>query len=216
MKKLYKWNLFLGAVILFAASCRTPQPLAGKFKDEWQKGRENNADVFVVKNDGKKIAGKKLDFSNQYAYKYKAEMEWIAVDGKKINYGQYNTIQTPEAYKMLYDPQIPEVYPYGIYACRIRSGKIDLYEYQPLVALDYREKKYPYHEYVFQKDNEKPEALNYATFANAISDNQEVLAKFKELFPSGIISKKNIQETLSHITEVADLYNRSAGPLKEF
>ena len=89
----------------------------------------------------KKIAGKKLEFSNLYAFKYKSEMEWIAVDGKKVNYGQYNAIQTPSAYQMLYNPELPELYPYGIYASRIRSGKIDLYEYQPLVAHDYREKK---------------------------------------------------------------------------
>ena len=77
-------------------------------------------------------------------------------------------------------------------------------------------KNIPYHEYIFQKDKGKPEALNFISFSNALSDNKEALNKFKELFPAGTISKNNVEETLSHLTEVAELYNRNAAHLREF
>ena len=78
-------------------------------------------------------------------------------------------------------------------------------------------KKHPYHEYIFQKDKGKLEALNYTNFANALSDNEEALQRFKTLFPAGLITKKNVEETLTHLTEVAELYNKNAaGHLKEF
>ena len=59
MRKFDKLTLLLGASVCFAASCKAPQPLAGKFKQEQQKGKEEGATVFVVKNDGEKNCRKK-------------------------------------------------------------------------------------------------------------------------------------------------------------
>ena len=47
MRKFHNFNL-LGAVILFTVACRAPQPMAGKFKEEWQKGKEGSSSVFVL------------------------------------------------------------------------------------------------------------------------------------------------------------------------
>ena len=206
MKKFNNLSLLI-AVILFAASCMTPKPFAAQFKHEKQKGKDTSAEVFVVTKTGEKITGKKLQFSHAYAWKVKSEQEWIAVDGKKIAYGQYEAVQTPNAYHILYNPGEPSKYPYGIFVNRIRFGKINLFEYEPLKANDYRNKTMPYHEYVFQKYNGKSEALDYNSFADAISDNSAAVEKLKELFPSGIIQKTDVAATLKNLTTVAEIYN---------
>jgi hypothetical protein len=206
MKRFYNLSLLM-AVIFFATSCMTPKPFAGQFQHEKQKGKDTSAEVFVVTKDGEKIAGKKLQFSHAYAWKVKTELEWVAVDGKKIPYGKYEAVQTANAYQVLYNPGQPAKYPYGVFIDRIRFGKINLYEYQPLKANDGRNKKVPDHEYVFQKHNGKTELLDYNSFALAISDNIAATQKLKELFPAGIIGKSDVAKTLKNLTEVAEIYN---------
>ena len=195
------------AVIFFGTSCMAPKQFASQFHHENQKGKDTSAEVFVVTKGGEKIAGKKLQFSHAYAWKVKSELEWVAVDGKKIAYGNYEAVQTPDAYYVLYNPGEPAKYPYGVFINRIRFGKINLYEYEPLKATDNRNKKAAYHEYVFQKYNGKSEALDYNSFADAISDNKAAIEKLKELFPSGTIEKSDVAKTLRNLTRVAELYN---------
>ena len=132
----------------------------------------------------------------------------MAVDGQKIRYGQYDAVQTKKAYQILYNPGQPDKYPYGIYINRIRSGKIDLYEYQPLKSNNDKNKKLPYHVYVFKKNKGEAVVLDFATFTDALTDNQAALDKFKQLFPLGsTIPENDIASTLIKLTAVTDLYN---------
>jgi hypothetical protein len=212
MKKFYNLSLFV-AVILFATSCITSKPYAAKFNQEQKKGRDTSNEVFVVKKDGEKIAGKKIKFPGKIALVQSPEPseQWVAVDGKKIEFGQYEAVQTSSVYKALYHPAKNDQFPNVVYMNRLRFGKISLYQYEYRGSTEFNYQTKPlYHAYVFQKENGKPEALDFARFADAISDNSVAFERFKQLFPSGSIPKSQVATTLQNLTEVAELYNQTS------
>lgn len=211
MKKFYNLSLLV-AVILFATSCITSKPYAAKFNQEQKKGRDTSNEVFVVKKDGEKITGKKIKFPAKIAMVESPEPteQWVAVDGKKIDFGQYEAVQTPSVYKALYHPAKNDQFPNVVYMNRLRFGKINLYHYEYRGSTEFSYQSKPlYHAYVFQKENGNSEALDYARFADAIRDNSAALDRFKQLFPSGSIPKNKVETTLKNLTEVAELYNQT-------
>lgn len=220
MKTIYNIPAFL-LIAFFATSCKTPKPFAARFKQEQRLGKDTSTNIFLVKKDGEKITGKKLRYSNSFRLLKRIDPveQWVAVDGRKISFGDYDTIQTPNAFKILYTIQPDTAQSAAdeddeeatvFYINRLRAGKISLYHYETddTTAAAYKRKNV-FHEYIFQKYNGKSEVLEYAAFADAISDNHAAVEKLKQLFPSGSIPKKKVLQTLKNLTTIADLYNNT-------
>jgi hypothetical protein len=213
--------LSLAIAGIFATSCMAPKPFATKFKKEQKIGKDSSdTKVFLVKKDGEKITGKKLTYSNRFRFlkKVNPNEEWVAVDGRKISFGDYDTIQTAAAFKILYEPKPADTVTTAedektanqIYVNRLRAGKMNLYHYETVdTSIALRTRKRIVHEYVFQKENGSPARVDYYTFADAIKDNSLAFEKFKQLFPTERIPTSTVLSTLKNLTLIADLYNKT-------
>jgi hypothetical protein len=212
--------LSLALVGILATSCMAPKPFAAKFKQEQKTGKDTStAKVFLVKKDGEKISGKKLTYSNRFRFLKKINLneEWVAIDGRKISFGDYDTIQTTKAFKILYVPQLADTAANAdtenenfVYISRLRAGKINLFHYETVdTTITTHSRKRFVHEYIFQKENGKSEIVDYASFADAVKDNSVALEKLRQLFPANRIPKTDVAGTLKNLTQIADLYNKT-------
>jgi hypothetical protein len=213
--------LSLVLVGIFATSCMTPKPFAAKFKQEQKIGKaSSSAKVFLVKKDGEKITGKKLTYSNRFRFlkKINPNEEWVAVDGRKISFGDYDSIQTTKAFKILYEPQQidtattteEEANAGQFYINRLRAGKINLFHYETVdTSISMHSRKRFVHEYIFQKENGKSATVDYTSFADAIKDNRIAFEKFRQLFPANSIPKTDVPGTLKNLIKITDLYNKT-------
>jgi hypothetical protein len=219
--KTIKPTLSLGLLVFLSTSCMTPKPFAGQFKKEQKAGRDNTTTkVFLVKKDGEKIIGKKISSSTHFRFLKKMNLteEWVSVDGRKISFGDYDTIQTAVAFKILYEPKpadkvtMVEDEKSGneIYLNRLRAGKMNLYHYETVdTNISLHMRKRFVHEYVFQKENGTLAKVDYHAFADAIKDNSLAFEKFKQLFPTERIPTNDVLSTLKNLTLIADLYNKT-------
>ncbi|CAN5280243.1 hypothetical protein BH11BAC5_BH11BAC5_31940 [soil metagenome] len=219
--KTIKPTLSLALIIFLATSCMTPKPFAGQFKKEQKAGRDSSTTkVFLVKKDGEKIEGKKLISSTHFRFlkKINLQEEWVTVDGRKISFGDYDTIQTAAAFKILFEPKTADKVIKAedekdgnqIYVNRLRAGKINLYHYETFdTNTSLHTRKRFVHEYVFQKENGTLARVDYHAFADAIKDNSLAFEKFKQLFPEESITTNNVLSTLKNLTLIADLYNKT-------
>ncbi len=221
--KTIKPTVSLALIIFLATSCMTPKPFANQFKKEQKVGRDSSSSkVFLVKKDGEKIAGKKITSSTRFRLlkKINPNEEWVTVDGRKISFGDYDTIQTTTALKVLYAPQPTNIVIKAadesnmeqIYVKRLRAGKINLYHYEATdSSISLHSRKRFVHEYVFQKENGTIAKVDYHAFADAIKDNTLAFEKFKQLFPGESIPTNDVLSTLKNLTLIADLYNKTNG-----
>jgi len=162
-----------------------------QFDNEAKKGRSPEYNVFVQKKDGQKIVGDKFSQSSVWSSGY-----WIAVDGVKVD--NYNAYQNEKAYYILTDV--------AGWVQRLRYGKINLYYYDD-VKTDINGKHPDFTaKYVFEKEKGKFEKLTYESFANALQDNPEAAAKFKQLFPHDKIPKDE-KGNLNNLIAVVEAYN---------
>ena len=218
MKANINLSLLTASILLFAASCMAPKPLAGKFNQEQRKGRDTTSSVFVITQDGNKITGKKLiDKHNAEQQKEQEQQQAAAAadssaaaNAPMAKFASYQMVQTSKAFNVLYFPEQDDKNCDGVYISRLRFGKLSLYHYEQQVPLKYKyQKKRFYHEYVFQKADGKLQGVTYENFEDAISDDSTALNRFRELFPTCTIPKKQIEKTLSALLEVTELYNNA-------
>lgn len=178
-------------------------------KEDDQKGKENDTEVFVITSDSVKHSGTKLKFPPAYFN----TSEYIAIDG--VRYTRKNkqdiiAYQTKDAYYAYFPEADRDVQ-------RIRKGKINLYIYYvttftPGHATGDRARRY-----VIEKDKNKLMLCTYEILEQAFSDNSAVLLKFHELFPDKKEADKTFlktdipfkveTETLKNMLLLADLYN---------
>lgn len=210
MKKLFTPVVLLASIVLYT-SCSVSKPFDRRVNQEQIKGRESNEELFIVKADGEKIIAKKLQYQTRTSLFPSATIanKAVAVDGKKIDFGEYTAIQTSYAYKILYRPEDSTGTTNSIYINRLRYGKINLYHYEQLGSVKNNwQRKTVYQEYVFQKENGQPKPLNYDNFAAAIKDNNAATDRLKLLFPSGSIPVTEAQKTLKNLLEIVECYNQ--------
>jgi hypothetical protein len=179
----------LGLHLLFSlSSCVTFK----QFDDEAKKGRTPEYNVFIQKKDGQKVVGNKFSQSSVWSSGY-----WIAVDGVKVS--DYNVYQNEKAYYVLTDV--------AGWVQRLRYGKMNLYYYDDSKT-DINGKHPDFTaKYVFEKEKGKFEKLTYEGFANAIQDNPEAAAKFKQQFPHGKIPKDE-KGNLYNLIATVEVYNK--------
>jgi hypothetical protein len=200
------------ALTLLAVSCKAPKQMASQLKEEHKKGRDTSYPLFIIKTDGEVVAAKKISYElkSPLFKSVRQEDKAIIADGKKMNPGQYEAIQTTKSFKILYFPEDKGEICKGIYINRLRFGKISLYHYESAlpVSRSYQTKHFVQN-YVFQKENGRPVPLDYNAFVKAVKDNRAALNKLKELFPSASIPTDNAKQTLKDLTTVAEIYNRT-------
>jgi hypothetical protein len=206
-------QLILSLVLaVFTVSCMAPKQMATQLKEEHKKGRDTSYGLFIIKTNGEVVAAKKISYQHRSPLFKSSNITDKAViaDGKKINAGQYEAIQTEKAFKILYFPEDKGEICKGIYINRLRFGKISLYHYESVmpVSRSYQTKHFAQN-YVFQKENGRPVPLDYQAFVKAVKDNKAALNKLKELFPSGSIPTDNAKQTLKDLTAVAEIYNHT-------
>ncbi len=209
MKKLYTPVVLLSFIVLYT-SCSVSKPFDRRVNQEQIKGRESNDQLFIVKKDGEKIIAKKLQYQTRTSLFPSAIVndKAVAVDGKKIGFGEYTAIQTSYAYKILYYPEDTSTTPARIYINRLRYGKISLFHYEHSTSIKNNwQRKSVHHEYVFQKENGQPQPLNYENFADAVKDNSAATEQLKLLFPSASITVTGAQKTLKNLLEIVEFYN---------
>jgi hypothetical protein len=212
MKTFQKLLLPLAFALLTASSCMAPKQITTQLKQEQKKGRDTTGDLFIIKTDGEVVTAKKLSYKHRPLLFKGAEPEekTVVADGKKINHGQYEAVQTANAFKILYFPENKGEICKGVYINRLRFGKISLYHYESMLNTNhsYKTKRFVQN-YVFQKENGRPEPLDYKAFLKAIKDNRIALNKLKELFPDGSIPADNAKQTLKDLTTIAEIYNQT-------
>jgi hypothetical protein len=200
------------ALTLLTVSCMSPKQMTSQLKEEHKKGRDTSYRLFIIKTDGEVVAAKKINYQlrSQLFKSMHQEEKAIIADGKKMNPGQYEAIQTAKAFKILYFPEDKGEICKGIYINRLRFGKISLYHYESVLpgSRSYQT-KHLVQNYVFQKENGRTVPLDYKAFMKAVKDNRRALNKLKELFPSASIPTGNAKQTLKDLTTVAEIYNRT-------
>ncbi|MDB5279836.1 MAG: hypothetical protein JWR61_4791 [Ferruginibacter sp.] len=197
---------------LMTVSCMAPKQMASQMKEELKKGRDISSGLFIIKTDGEVVEAKKISYQHRSPLFKSAALvdKAVIADGKKINPGQYEAIQTAKAFKILYFPEDKGEICKGIYINRLRFGKISLYHYESVLPVSHSyQTKHLAQNYVFQKENGRPVPLDYKAFLKAVKDNRTALNKLKELFPSGSIPTDNGKQTLKDLTTVAEIYNHT-------
>lgn len=192
---------FVCLFIVCLLSCVTEKSFYRDFNKEALVGKVPNEKVFVIKKNGEKISGEKLTYSKYSIWRVQQKEDWIAVDGKKVNNEDIQAIQTNDEFKKFYKDSKNMVRS----VTRLRFGKINLYTYVD-VSYSGNIKDY-YHLYVFEKGDDILRPLYFESFANAISDNPDVLQKFKQLFPKSKVLASDEKGNLKGLITVVDLYN---------
>lgn len=202
MKLITMKNLTFACLFIFTLfSCVTEKSFYRDFKKEELVGKTPNEKVFIIKKNGEKISGEKLSYSKYSVWRIQQKEDWIAVDGKKVNTEDIQAIQKEEGFMRYYDESKTS----RVLVTRLRYGKINLYDYTG-VSYSGNIKDY-YHLYVFEKGDNILRPLYFESFANAISDNPDVLQKFKQLFPKSKVLASDEKGNLKGLITVVDLYN---------
>lgn len=204
--KIAKLPILVGLFFLIH-SCATNKSFVKSFELEQQFGKEPGSNVFVIKKNGHKVEGKKLTYSHTSIWRVKQLENWIAVDGQKIQDSEYEIIQTEKAYRHLYFPG-NSLFGSPFFINRLRYGKINLYYYEHIALANGKDVRGDYHVYVFEKEKGKMIALDYDSFSIALSDNQDALRKFRQLYPKGKIAIFNEKGNLANLILVTELYNK--------
>jgi hypothetical protein len=195
------------ALLLFLCSCVSNKGFQKPFLTEHKSGMEQSNNVFIIKKTGQKITGSKLSYSPTSIWRVKQKEDWIAVDGEQVYTDECEIIQTTESYKRLFKPAQP-VYQPAFFISRLRYGRISLYYYEH-EAMDHgNDVRGAYHVYVFEKQKDKLEEMDYESFAAAVKDNAAASQKFRELYPNSKIPRFNEKGNLKNLLAVVELYNR--------
>ena len=189
----------LPLVLMFLLnSCVTTQT----YTKEEKKMKIDNESVFVVKNGGKKITGKKIKVSLRTSS--------IKIDDQEININDLIAYQDKAAYyaKFTTDEK-------NTWVKQLKRGKINLYYYEIYTykkiyngTKSVSDNKNDTH-FVFNKGKGQLLELNITDIAKLLKDNKDAYNKFTSTFgeKDRILLPKQLQNHPKVIFEAIDIYN---------
>jgi hypothetical protein len=188
MKKT-KQLLYCACLLLFFSACTTYKIVENDVNVERLKGKEAGNQQFFIKSNDEKVIAREIKIPST------GNGNNIIVDGKKIYAPEVIAFQNAQGYYTWLKSKPSSKW--GIWINRLRAGQINLYFYG-----DIRNRYY-----VFEKGKGNLVDLTYKSFSQALSDKKDVLQKFQSLYPKQTIGAPFIQENLSKLISVVELYN---------
>ncbi len=166
-------------------------------KETVQEAKVENIEYFIVLKNGDTLIGNKISAATIVEHKTYNKLNFIKIDGKRINAKDVLCYQDKKAYYLIDEKGMP--------LTRIRKGKINLYAYNyyTYFGSDLTQRV----GFLFQdelKTIEKPIALSYENLLPAISSNEKATALLLNRFPK----KQNLVKDLDTVFEIFDVFNK--------
>ena len=185
-------------LVLLLSSC----VMTKTYTKEELKMKTDNGDVFVIKNDGKKISGTTLKLS------YKPPS--IKIDDQEISTKELIAYQDKNAFFLKY-----KTGDNFIWAKQLKRGKINLYYFDVATRTTvFNGTKYVTDHvinshFVFNKGNEELLELNISGIAKLLKNNKNAFNKFTSTFgeKNRIILPKQLQAHPKVLFDAIDIYN---------
>ena len=200
-------KVFVSSALLFLfGACVTTKQFYKPYEDEELNGREPGVSAMIIKSNGEILKGNKISFPKGNLYnafgQLNKDKQWIAIDGQKVDDKDWIAYQTEKGYMHSFTSGSG----INITVARLRKGKISLYNY--VMDYDSKDTRTDFHIFVFEKQKDVLQKLDYGNFEAAVSDNNQAVQRLRELYPKGRINLNKDANNLKNLIEIVELYNR--------
>jgi|GEM_PF-1090431 len=177
------------------------------YTTEEKKMRNEGESVYVIKSDGKKVGGSKIDVPSIW----NGKSSWIKIDGQKFEGEDISAYQDKKASYAKFGNKKDG----WLWVKQLKRGKINLYYYDINTNESYYDgtkyvnRRNTQTHFVFQKANDRMLETNMTEIAEMLKDNREAYQTFTNQFGSAdkAVLPKQLQNHPKVLFSAIDIYN---------
>ena len=177
------------------------------YTTEEKKMRNEGESVYVIKSDGKKVGGSKIDVPSIW----NGKSSWIKIDGQKFEGEEISAYQDKKASYAKFGNKKDG----WLWIKQLKRGKINLYYYDINTNESYYDgtkyvnRRNTQTHFVFQKANDRMLEANMTEIAEMLKDNKEAYQTFTNQFGTAdrAVLPKQLQNHPKVLFSAIDIYN---------